>query len=446
MTGALNVLAVDLGATSVRVATVDLDASPPVPKVIHRWPNQPVRFPDGSLRWDWPRLMDEIRTGLRLGLEQGPVASIGIDSWGVDYGLLDGRGELLSAPYSYRDARTASWLSVVDRIGPQRLYGITGIQLLAVNTIFQLACHDRDELAAARQLLMLPDLVGFQLTGELAAERSIASTTALLDARTGEWSEELLDAVGVPPAVMPPIRSATERLGSWCGVPVHLTGGHDTASAVVAIPGEPGASAAFVSSGTWVLVGAERGQVDTSEAARARNFGNEAGALGGFRFLKNLAGFWLLEACREGWGNPSVTSLVSAAAEVTGPVPTCDALDDRFLAPHDMRAEICAAAGLPETASPALVTRCILESIAATTAAVVEDLAQLSGRHIDQLYVVGGGARIELLNRLYAKHCEVNVTVGSTEAAALGNALVQGISLGRYAGLSEARQALAEAA
>ncbi len=446
MTGEVIVLAVDLGATSVRVASVDLDATPPTPTVIHRWPNRPVRSPDGSLRWDWARLMDEIRTGLRLGLERGPVASIGIDSWGVDYGLIGEDGELLSPPHSYRDLRTENWTSVVDRIGPERLYAITGIQLLAVNTIFQLACHDREELTMARHLLMLPDLVGFHLTGEIAAERSIASTTGLLDTRTGDWSAELLGEVGIPVAVMPPIRSATERLGSWCGVPVHLTGAHDTASAVVALPGAPGAGAAFVSSGTWALVGAERGQADTSEAARSRNFGNEAGALGGIRFLKNVAGFWLLEACREGWGNPSVSSLVSAAAEVTAPVPTCDALDERFLSPQDMRTEICAAAGLDDAASPAVVTRCILESIAATTAVVINDLAKLSGRRIDQLYVVGGGARVDLLNRLFAERCEVSVTVGSTEAAALGNALVQGIALGRYADLPDARQALAPAA
>lgn len=442
----MRVLAVDLGATSVRVATVDLDARPPTPTVIHRWRNRPVPCADGSLRWDWSRLMDEVRTGLRLGLAQGPVASIGIDSWGVDYGLLDGKGALLSPPHSYRDSRTDTWTSVADRIGPERLYRITGVQLLAVNTIFQLAAHDREELARARLLLLLPDLVGFELTGEVAAECSIASTTSLLDVRTGDWSEELLDEIGVPATIMPPIRPATERLGSWCGVPVHLTGGHDTASAVVAIPGAPGAGAAFVSSGTWVLVGTERERADTSDAARAHNFGNEAGALGGVRFLKNVAGFWLLEACRAAWGNPSIDELVSAAADVTCPVATFDALDDRFLAPHDMRAEICAAAGLDETASPAVVTRCILESIAATTAAVVDDLAQLSGRTTDELYVVGGGARVGLLNRLYGEHCGVTVTVGSTEAAALGNALVQGIALGLYAGLAEARQALAEAA
>jgi rhamnulokinase len=289
----VRVLAVDLGATSVRVVAVDLAAPEPAARVLHRWRHQPVRHQDGSLRWDWHGILREVARGLELGLAAGPVASIGVDGWGVDYGLLDGRGALLSPPYCYRDERTEGWRTTAERIGAEHLYAVTGIQLLHLNTIFQLAAHDRTELRRAARLLLLPDLVVRMLTGFEGAERSNASTTALLDAQTGDWSAELLEAVGLDPALLPPIVSAGLAVGSWRGVGVHTVGSHDTASAFVGVPGAPGPGSVVVSSGTWVLVGAERPTADTSQKARDANFSNEAGALGGVRFLKNVTGFWL---------------------------------------------------------------------------------------------------------------------------------------------------------
>jgi rhamnulokinase len=321
------VLAVDLGATSVRVVAVDLDAPEPAAQVLHRWRHQPVHHQDGSLRWDWHGILREVERGLELGLAAGPVASIGVDGWGVDYGLLDGRGVLLSPPYCYRDERTEGWRTTAGRIGADHLYAATGIQLLPLNTIFQLAAHDRSELRRAARLLLLPDLVVRMLTGFEGAERSNASTTALLDARTGAWSAELLAAVGLDPALLPPIVPAGLAVGSWRGVGVHTVGSHDTASAFVGVPGVPGPGSVVVSSGTWVLVGAERPAADTSERARDANFSNEAGALGGVRFLKNVTGFWLLEQCRAAWGNPTVEELVAAAAGVPGPVRVVDPAD-----------------------------------------------------------------------------------------------------------------------
>jgi rhamnulokinase len=438
----VRVIAVDLGATSIRVASVDLDATPPRPEIVHRWLHGPVRHADGSLRWNWNGIMREIRRGIRLALRDGPAASIGVDGWAVDYALLDARGRLLSPPYSYRDPRTETWEATADRIGRAELYSTTGIQLMPINTIFQLAAHDPDELQRASRLLLLPDLAVHELTGYEGAELSNASTTALVDPRTREWCGHLLDAIGVRRDLMPPMHVATEPVGSYRDVPVHLVGSHDTASAFVATPGIPGPATAVVSSGTWVLVGSERREPDTSAAANAANFSSELGALGGVRFLRNVMGFWLLEQCRARWGNPPVEELVEAAAAIEGPVPTVDATDKRFLAPADMEAEVRAAAGLGVAAPRSLVTRCILESIALATGSVVRDLGALIGRTVEELFIVGGAARIRLMNVLYERHCGVPVRVGSPEATALGNALVQGIALGRFSDLDEARATL----
>ena len=438
----MRVLAVDLGATSVRVVAVDLGAPEPAAQVLHRWRHQPVRHQDGSLRWDWHGIVREVERGLELGLAAGPVASIGVDGWGVDYGLLDRRGALLSPPYCYRDERTEGWRTTAERIGADHLYAVTGIQLLHLNTIFQLAAHDRSELRHAARLLLLPDLVVRMLTGFEGAERSNASTTALLDAETGAWSAELLEAVGLDPALLPPIVSAGLAVGSWRGVDVHTVGSHDTASAFVGVPGVPGPGSVVVSSGTWVLVGAERPAADPSEKARDANFSNEAGALGGVRFLKNVTGFWLLEQCRAAWGNPTIEELVAAAAGVPA-TRVVDPADARFLAPTDMEAEIRAAAGLGAAASRAEVVRCILESIASATARVADELVAVTGTPVDELLVVGGAARIRVMNELYGRHAGVPVTVGSPEATALGNAVVQGLALGQFERLEDARRWLA---
>jgi rhamnulokinase len=435
----VRVLAVDLGATSVRVAAVDLDDPMPRPEVVHRWPHGPVEHADGTLRWDWDGIVREVRHGLDLALAEGPAASIGVDGWGVDYGLLDGDGRLMSPPFSYRDARVDRWRTLADRIGADRLYELTGIQLMPINTIFQLAAHDRGELEAAERMLLLPDLLVHELTGHVGAERSNASTTALLDAASRDWSMTLLEACGVPPRLLPPIYGAGRAVGEHRGVPVHLVGSHDTASAFVAVPGVPGPGTAIVSSGTWVLVGAERPAADTSPQARSGNFSNELGALGGVRFLRNIMGFWMLEQCRARWGEPSIHELVAEAAAVTDVVPCVDATDDRFLAPPDMDVEIRKVAVIHDDADRAVVTRCILESIAAATHKVVLRLGELTGHPIEELLVIGGAARMDLMNELYTKHTGLPVRVGSPEATALGNAMVQGVALGRYRNLTDAR-------
>ena len=440
------VLAVDLGATSVRVAAVDLDRRPLEPEVLLRWRHGPVPYEDGSIRWDWDGIVRAVEDGLTIGLEAGPVASIGIDGWGVDYGLLAQDGSLLSPPYSYRDSRVDEWASVADRIGRTALYARTGIQIMPINTVFQLAVHDRTELERADTLLLLPDLVAYTLTGAVSAERSNASTTALLDPRTGHWAADLVEAIEIPAGILPPVRLAGERAGSYRGVPLHLVGSHDTASAFVATPGAPGPRTAFVSSGTWVLVGAERPAPDTSEAARAANFSNELGALGGVRFLKNVVGFWLLERCRKVWGSPPVEDLVSAAAQLPSGGPLIDVTEDRYLRPEGVETAVREASGLGASGSPAQVTRCILESIVAGAAEVVDELGGFLGGPVDDLFVLGGGVRSPFVHELFRRRTGLPVRVGHAEATVLGNALVQGIALGHFADLADARHAMTPAA
>lgn len=441
-------VAVDFGAASIRVCRVRLDPAgrPPTLDVVHRAHHQPVPDAAGHLRWDWDRLVAEMHRGLDAAFDAGagpdPVASIGIDTWGVDYGLLDRRGRLLGPPYSYRDSRTDGYAEVLDRLGARALYATTGLQVQPFNTIFQVAAHDPAELEQARHLLTLPELLVHHLTGEVRAERTSAGTTGLVDVTTGTWSAALAEAVGLPPGVLPDIEVAGTRVGTWRGVPIHLVGGHDTASAFVAMGAEPSPAAALVSAGTWMLVGRERPGPDTSEAARLANFTNEAGALGGVRFLKNLAGSWLIESCGPTWGNPPIDVLLAEAAAVDSEVPLVDVTDPRFLHPADMCREVTAAAGLPAGSRRAVVVRCIVESLAAGVAGVLDELAAVTGAVVDSLHLVGGGSRSGLITSTLTRRAGCPVHHGPVEATALGNALVQGIALGVFDGLAAARASL----
>lgn len=436
----MRVCAVDLGATSVRVATVDLSADVPAIEVVHRWPHGPVRHEDGTLRWDWPGIVAAVEEGLERAVASGPVASIGVDGWAVDHGLLDADGSLLGLPFSHRDERTSDWRDVVDRIGADRLYGRTGIQLMPINTLFQLAAHDAAEKDRADRIVLLPDLLVAHLTGHVGAEFSNATTTAMLDVETGDWDPELLEVAGVHRSQLPDVRPAGEAVGTWRDVPVHTVGSHDTASAFLGVPGVPGPGTAVVSSGTWVLVGAERDVADTSAAAREANFSNEGGAWGGVRFLKNVVGFWLLERCREAWGNPPVTTLVEEAAEVRNAVPTVDLAQDRFLAPGDLEHELRTAAGLAVDAPRPVVVRCILESIVDGAARAIDEIGAITGVPRDEILHVGGGSRLDLVTQLLQTRTGLPVRVGSPEATALGNAVVQGVALGTFANLDEGRR------
>jgi rhamnulokinase len=442
--GPVRVLAADLGASSIRVSAIDLDERPPVVRELHRFPHGPIRDGSGSLRWDWRAIVAEVERGLEAGLASGAVAGIGIDAWGVDYGLLGPDGELLSPPYSYRDGRTADYRVVAERLGARDLFGATGVLPMEIDTVFQLAAHDAEELERASRFLMLPELLGHRLGAQPIGEFTSAGTTGLVDLATDTWSTALIDGqLGIDPAIFPPIRRAGSALGAWRGIPINLVGSLDTASAVVAMGPSPGPGAAFVSTGTWIIVGAETDAALTTDEAWDEGFSNERGALGGFRLLKNVMGFWILDRCRASWSDGDWPALSDAARHADAGGRTFDASDDRFFNPPDMEAEVRAAARLPHSAGPDVVVRCILESIAATVAEAIAALGRLLGAPVDELYVVGGGTRMPLFVELLSDACAIEAHVGSSEATSLGNALVQGIALGRFEDLRSARAALA---
>jgi rhamnulokinase len=455
--------AVDLGATSGRVV-----AGRPVDRgfeldVVHRFPNAPVERA-GHLRWDIGRLFDEVLTGLeRLARRYADVVSIGIDSWGVDYGLLDRRGQLLGDPISYRDPRTATAVAEVHAaLAPDALYRITGVQHLPFNTIYQLATDriraDWDDVA---HVVLLPDLIAYWLTGELATEATIASTTGLVDVRRGAWSPEALDAAGVDGALLPPIvvpgtvrgrvrRELCGRLGLPATAVVANVGAHDTASAVAAVPATD-ERFAYVSSGTWSLVGVELAEPNVSDAAMAANFTNERAVDGGIRFLRNVGGLWLVEECLRAWAAAGEAEDLDHLLHRAGAVDDCGARIDvdapELVAPGDMPARIAAAVAAQGGRAPtgaAETTRCILDSLADRIASTVADARRLSDIDVDVLHVVGGGSRNELLCRLTATAAGRPVVAGPVEATALGNLLAQARAHGAISGSwSHARRAVA---
>jgi rhamnulokinase len=433
------VAAIDLGAESGRVMLAEVATDRLAVTEVHRFPNGPVRVLD-TLHWDVLRLYGETVTGLRAAA--GRVAelhSAGIDSWAVDYGLLDATGALLGNPVHYRDARTEGVMDrMVGELGAAGLYRTTGLQLLPFNTLFQLAAAaGTPQLAAADRLLMIPDLLSYWLTGEAATEVTNASTTQLLDVRTRTWSTDLIRRAGIPTHLFGALRAPGDpagRLRTEVGagaVPVTAVGSHDTASAVVAVPLEK-EHAAYISCGTWSLVGVELAAPVLTDASRLANFTNEAGVDGTVRYLRNVMGLWLLQESLRGW-QAELAPLLRAAADAPGLAAVVDAADPAFLPPGDIPARIvaaCRASGQQPPATPAEVVRCILDSLALAHRLTVRQAQQLSGHRVDVVHIVGGGAHNALLCQLTADACRLPVIAGPVEATAIGNALVQARTLG----------------
>lgn len=459
MSGA-DFLAVDLGASSGRVVLGSWDAGRIALRELRRFPNGavPVR---GGLYWDVLRLWDEIRAGLSGA---GPLAGIGVDSWGVDFALLDDAGELLGNPHHYRDGRTVGMPEVVDRrIPPERLYARTGIQRLAFNTLYQLVSMRRagdPRLEAARTLLLIPDLFHYWLSGRRQGEYTNATTTQLCDVATGSWAADLVEELELPARILPPISAPGTVLGplvpevaSGAGLttppPIIAAATHDTASAVAAVPGLDERSA-FVSSGTWNLVGVEVAAPISGERARSRDFTNEGGVAGTIRFLKNVTGLWLLEECRRWWQREGaaheVTGLIARAEQAAPLRSIVDPDAEEFARPGDLPGAIriyCREHGEPEPRDEGEVIRCCLESLALKHRWVVEGLEEVTGRRIDTLRVVGGGSRNRLLCRLTADACGRRVVAGPVEATALGNVLVQAVATGHLPDVEAGRQVIA---
>lgn len=436
------VAAVDLGATSGRVMIGRVGADVLELELVTRFPNGPVQRDDG-LHWDFDALAEHVVSGLAEAVRREPrIESIGIDSWAVDYGLL-ADGHLLAEPFHYRDDRTARGVDEVHRIAPfEELYRRNGLQFLPFNTLYQYVVDDR--LGAADTALLIPDLLTFLLTGARRAERTNASTTGLLDLATGEWDVELASRLGIPPALLPALIDPGTRAGTLrpelaarigADLPVIAVGSHDTASAVVAVP-MTSASPAYISCGTWGLVGVETTTPLATDAARAANFTHERGVDGRFRFLHNVTGLWLLSETIRAWeaddGAPiDLPELLAAASDVAS-VPLFDADHASLAAPGDMPARIAdriaAEGGEPPRTRPAFA-RSIVESIAAAFARAVHTVSALTEREIDVVHLVGGGSLNALLCQATADRTDRPVLAGPVEATALGNVLVQARAL-----------------
>ena len=441
MTGLVAVAAVDLGASGGRVMAGQVGRADVVLHEVHRFPNLPVSA-GGTLYWDILRLFADVRHGLEAAARRFPLASAGIDSWGVDYGLLDASGALLGNPVHYRDGRTEGVAARVQASMPAaELYAITGIQHLPFNTIYQLAATPMLEHAAT--MLLIPDLLAYWLTGEAGAEVTNASTTSLFDVRAQSWATGVARRAGIPPRIFPPLRRPGEVIGSLNGpneagssLRVIAVGSHDTASAVAAVPAaEP--NFAYISLGTWALAGVELDAPVLTGASRAANFTNETGIDGTIRYLRNVTGLWLLQECLRGWPDYSLGPLLEEAARIPALRFVIDPDDPVFLPPGDMPARIAswlAGRGEVVPARPAETVRCILDSLALAYRRAIAEAQSLSGRHADVVHVVGGGARNELLCQLTADATGLPVIAGPAEATCFGNVLVQARALGAAPG------------
>jgi rhamnulokinase len=429
---AVRFAAIDLGASSGRVMALDLLPDGLRLEEVHRFPNGPVQLGE-RLHWDILSIYRHLLDGLQA---VGPVASVGIDGWAVDYGLLDDEGALLGNPYHYRDSRTGAAVCRVDgMVGPDERYRITGVQVQPFNTIYQLMARPgQAQLAAARGLLLIPDLLNYWLTGRQAAELTNASTTGLLDIRNRVWATDLMRVLGLAPTLLPPlVRPGTvlgpirPSAGVLPGVPVVAVGSHDTASAVAAVPARDD-DFAFISAGTWSLVGFELAAPVLSVDSRQANFTNELGIDGTVRYLRNVMGLWLLQECLREWPDEALVELLAAAGREPGLQQVVDAADPAFLPPGrmtDRLAEACIRTGQqPPQTRPGFV-RCILDSLALAHARAVRVGAALCGKRVKTVHLVGGGAQNALLCQLTADACGLPVVAGPVEAAAYGNALVQ---------------------
>ena len=448
----------DLGAGSGRVFLVGLDVSELFFEEISRF-SYPPQFGNKHLHWNFSLIFAEIKKGLRLAGERAnelnrKIYSIGVDSWAVDYGLLDAKGELPANPVCYRDSRTnAVMVKVFEKASKNEIYKKTGIQFLNFNTLFQLY-SENGNLENADKMLLLPDLINYFLTGKIFAEYTNATTTQFLNAATKNWDNELLIKLGLPTRILPDIIAAGTDLGflkteianelNLENARVVAPATHDTASAVIGAPLEK--SQAYISSGTWSLVGVELDKPLINEQAARENFTNEGGAFGTIRFLKNVMGLWIFESCRREWEKIGVkTNYETLLVEVANEKEFYGFIfpdDERFLNPDSMLKAL--ESQLNETnqtvyKNPVRVTKIILDSLAFRYASVLRTIESLTGKKIESVQIVGGGGRNKYLNQMTANACGKTVKAGLTEATVTGNVLVQAISSGRFRDLREAR-------
>ncbi len=456
-------LAIDLGASSGRGIVGSFDGEKLTLKENHRFPNDPV-IVNGRMYWDILRIFHEIKQSItKTVLEKDNVRSIGIDTWGVDYALLDKKGRMLANPYHYRDTRTDGVVSYIGRFFTQdELYARTGIQCMNFNTIFQLACDlrdDPDKVASADRLLNIPDLLNYFLTGNMVNEYTILSTGALLDADARDYAFDMIDKVGIPRRLFGEIVQPGYKLGKLSEQVQSETGktdadvltvaSHDTASALIAVPTEED-DFVFISSGTWSLMGTELKSPKINDDTAKSNFANEGGACGSIRFLKNIMGLWLIQESRRQWrreGQEYSFAQLEALARECKPLQCFINPDDpSFATPGnlpDRVREYCRRTGQYVPASVGEVVRCIYESLALKYRMTAESIKTLTGLDTKVIYVVGGGTKDPFLSQMTADATGMPVSAGPEEATAIGNLMMQMMAAGDAKDLKDARRIVA---
>ncbi len=437
-------LAIDIGASSGRHILGSVQNGKMVLEEIYRFPNGPKKK-DGCLVWDAERLFEEVLNGLKKAKELGRIPKyVGIDTWAVDYALLDGECNLIGDVVSYRDLRTEAAVPKVHaKIPFEALYEKTGIQFQPFNTIYQLYCDlESGKLANAKHMLMLPDYLNYRLTGKMSREFTNSTSTGLINAQTRTWDKEILEKLSFPPDLFPETTPTGSKLGTFSPQIVEFVGydaqvvlpaTHDTASAVVAAP----MGGMYISSGTWSLLGMQSPKAVTSKRARLCNFTNE-GHIGGVRVQKNIMGLWLIQQIRHELGDAYSFAELAEMARANSNNYIIDVNDNRFLSPENMYAEVNAAVG--KELSVGQAAYCVFHSLAESYKAAAEELQEITGIESPTLNIIGGGSKNGLLNELTAKTTKKRVITGPTEATAIGNLIVQMVAAGEFSGIEEARE------
>jgi len=450
--------AIDLGASSGRIAVGSLDSGSLVIQEVHRFKHEAKVIKGGGLHWEWSKIVDEVKTGLLKAQEIGEIISVGIDTWAVDYGLLDIQGNLIEEPYCYRDSRTDGLMqSISDSLGAEWIYQKTGIQFMFFNTAYQLhAARNTPAMKSATTFLMLPDLLNYVLSGVRSNDITNASSTQLLNAHSQEWDWELIDKLEIPRSIFPALHKPGVKLGKikghgkLDGISVVAVGSHDTASAVAGVPLRSSKDSAYISSGTWSLVGLELDAPITSAKALSYNITNEAGVADRIRFIKNVSGMWLLEESLRYWKSQGLTL---TAADLTRDASQLareqiiNTNDPRFAKPGAMPeriAEYCRETNQKVPNTPAEFARCIFDSLSDAYAQSLRELEDAANVKVKEINIIGGGSSNDLLNQLTADVIGLPVIAGPAEATVMGNLIIQMISAGWIANLEEGRKLIAE--
>lgn len=447
-------LAVDLGATSGRIAIGRINSDSISLDVVHRFLHEVLPQDDGSLLWDWDLILSEVLKGLREAVKSSDPISLAVDSWAVDYGFVSSTHQYLPPVHAYRDPRNEiAYQELTKKIGKERIYSTTGIQFLPFNSIYQLyAARELPEYKNAAKFLMLPDLINFLFTQKLSTEVTNASSTQALNTRTREWDRELINLAGIREDLFSELHEpgtligVVRGFGVLDGINVVATASHDTAAAIAGVPFTNRLTEAYISSGTWSLVGVELDEPVLTPEAFAANVTNELGADGTVRALKNVTGMWLLEECRRTWHlagrDYEMSELLQLASDARSFEALIDPNDPLFAPPGGMPNRIytyCLERGLTPPQSDGEYAICILNSLAHAYKKTLTEISAVTGRKIEVIHILGGGSQIDLLNQLTANICGVTVKTGPVEATLFGNIAVQAISAGVVANLTEAR-------